>query len=156
MRACTAPATCDYNRRRRGYLLNHSLASDIEFLEMAAPDRYSEVNERGGFFLWVIHPRNVFSPGIIMTQLPEVLRLFKECWGGLSDRHFSGMVAEKMVSYDSRALVDIFCHAVPHPPIPVGELMLLRQKKNLNCWQRLTDRRAFLEYNSDISWQRLW
>ena len=158
MRTCTASATCDYNRRCRGYLKSHSLSSDIDFLETVAPDRYNEVNERGGFFPWVIHPRSFYSSGIIMTHLPEILRLFKECWGELSDRHFSVSMDGNLMSRTSPVRVDIFCHAVPHPPFAVEELLRLRQAQGtkLDCWQRFADLCAFLEYNSNISWHKLW
>ena len=156
MLTCTVPATCDYNRRHRGYLMNHSKSDDIAFIETNAPDRYNEVNERGGFFLWHIYPRNSFNSGIIMTHLPEVLRLFKEYWGDFSDRHFSGGYDGRMFSRDNPMRLDVFCFAVPHPPFPVDELLRLRQRIDFDCWQRLADQRAFLDYNSQISWEKLW
>ena len=156
MGSSISPETIKFARRNRPVLPDHQQASEVDMLEASYPDRYCEINERGGFFNWIIYPATPYYESIIMTKLPEIMRPFKEQFSQFSQKHFSGKRNGKPVCRTHPFMLDIFCYVSPTPPYPVTELLQIRKNMRLDNWKRLADYRAFLEYNSNIYYEKLW
>ena len=154
--ACTSPAMIEFARSSRQVLVDNQFASDVDYLDKYFPDRYCEINERAGFYSWVIHPRMPYYNRFIMTHLPEVLRHFKVCFSSFTNRYFAGKVDGRIVNYQSPPMLDLFCYTVTEVPFPVEELMTILLQKRLDPWKQLANYRTYLEYNSNISYKKLW
>ncbi len=148
--------TIKFARRNRAVLTSHHRAEEVDWLDTSYPDRYCEINERGGFFSWIMMPDMPFYDRIIMTRLPEVMRPFKECFGKFSQRHFSGKRNGRMVCCTQPFQLDIFSYVTPQPPYPVKELFELRKDKRVDIYERIADYRALLEVYSKIYYEKLW
>lgn len=156
MGSSISPETIKFVRASRAVLPRHQQAGEVDLLDASYPDRYCEINERGGFFSWIIYPRTPYYDSIIMTRLPEVMRPFQEQFGAFSQKHFSGKRHGRMVCRTQPFLLDIFCYVTPAPPYPVAELFKIRKNMRLDSWKLMADERAFLEYNSEIYYEKLW
>ncbi len=156
MGSSVSPETIKFVRKNRPVLPEHQLADEVDLLEASYPDRYCEINERGGFFSWIIYPATPYYDSIIMTRLPEIMRPFKEQFGKFSQKHFSGKRNGKLVCRTHPFILDIFCYVTPQAPYPVPELLQIRKNMRIDNWKRMADLRAFLEYNSEIYYEKLW
>ena len=156
MGSSVSPETIKFVRKNRPVLPDHQLAGEVDMLEASYPDRYCEINERGGFFSWIIYPATPYYDSIIMTRLPEIMRPFKEQFSTFSQKHFSGKRNGKMVCRTHPFILDIFCYVTPTPPYPVAELFAIRKNIRRDSWKLMADYRAFLEYNSEIYYEKLW
>ncbi|MBO5722023.1 MAG: hypothetical protein J6S19_02805, partial [Lentisphaeria bacterium] len=156
MGCSVSPETIKFARRNRPVLPEHLQAAEVDLLEASYPDRYCEINERGGFFNWVIYPELPYYDSIIMTRLPEIMRPVKEQFSNFSQKHFSGKRNGKLVCRTHPFILDIFCYVTPQAPYPVPELLQIRKNLRIDNWKRMADYRAFLEYNSEIYYEKLW
>ena len=156
MGSSVSPETIKFARNNRPVLPEHHQAAEVDMLDTSYPDRYCEINERGGFFSWIMMPTMPYYDRIIMTRLPEVMRPFKEYFGSFSQKHFSGRRNGKMVCRTQPFQLDIFSYVTPQMPFSLKELYDLRKDKRIDLYERLADYRALLEANSKIYYEKLW
>ena len=148
--------TMDFVRNNRQVLGDHPKVEEIAFLDRHFPNRFCEINERAGLFSWVINPYLPYYDGFIMTPLPEVLRPFKDYFYNFSNFYYSGVLNDRIVSLRRPVTFDIFCYGLTKLPKSLDYIFALTCLKRTKDWQKLADKRAYLENNSKVYYEKLW
>jgi len=155
--SCATPESMVWLRKQRPWLLHHSCSTDINWLERTRPNHHLEFNERIGLFHYIIHPRTaVYSHGVIMTRLPEIMRPFRELWPEFIREHIFFKVGGDYFSRHAPPPLDSFVYLLHQPPFPVEELFQLRQDMKLNAYEKIADWRALLDSRGHLQYRKLW
>ena len=152
-----SPRTNRWLRENRPWLPSHPDAEQIARDERLLPDHFLEFNERGGLFHALMRGSGepLFSDTWIMTRTPQVMRPFRDLWGGATDAHYrpSSLPDSR---FELPVPVDTFVYMTPHPPIPPEKEFEIRMSFPLKDADRIADLRAMLEYKRGTFWRALW
>jgi hypothetical protein len=91
-----------------------------------------------------------------MTPLPEVLRPFKDYFYNFSNFYYSGVLNDRIVSLRRPVTLDIFCYGLTKLPKSLDDIFALTCLKRTKEWQKLADKRAYLENQSKVYYEKLW